>query len=157
QGVRRAAALAAGALGLKRAADPLFALARDRDPAMRRACLDSLRRLQERRVVPLAVTMLVDPETRSEALACVAELGSPAQGRALADLAKRTPTAQVLPLVVRTLTGWSRRTNMAGERLDLDRAVADIQGASGLLVRWEATGPIPPGGSESFVSRGVPP
>jgi putative membrane-bound dehydrogenase-like protein len=156
-GVRRAAALAAGALGLKRAADPLIALASDRDPAMRRACLDSLRRLQEPRIVPLAVTMLADPETRSEALACVAELGSPAQGRALADLAKRTPTAPVLPLVVRTLTGWSRRTNLAAERLDLDRAVAEIQGATGLLVRWEARGPIPPGGAESFVSRGALP
>ncbi len=157
QGVRRAAAMAVGALGLSRAIDPLVELTRDRDPAVRRASLDSLRRLHEPRVVPLAVAMLADPETRSAALACIAELGGPREGAALADLAKRHPTAETLPLVVRALTDWSRRTNVPAERPGLDHAVADVQGATGLLVRWEVTGPIPAGEARSFLSRSGPP
>jgi len=156
QGVRRAAAMAVGALRLSSAIDPLINLAHDRDPAVRRASLDSLRRLHEPRVVPLAVTMLADPETRSAALLCIAELGGPLQVAALTDLAKRHPTAEVLPLVVRALTDWSRRTSVPPERLGLDHAVADVQGATGLLVRWEVTGPIPSGEADSFVSRSGP-
>jgi len=157
QAVRRAAALAAGVLGLKRASDVLIDLAHDRDPAVRRASLDSLRRLHEPRIVPLAVAMLADSETRSAALRCIAELGSPVQGRALADFAKRSPTADVLPPVLRALTDWSRRTRVSSERLELDQAVADVQGATGLLVRWEVSGPVPSGGKNSFLTRSGPP
>jgi putative heme-binding domain-containing protein len=31
--------------------------------------------------------------------------------------------------------------------------VADVQGATGLMVRWEVTGPIPPGEADSLLSR----
>jgi putative membrane-bound dehydrogenase-like protein len=153
-GVRSAAAMAAGALGLKTAIDRLVELTRDRDAAVRRASLDSLRRLRAPRAVPLAVTALTDPETRSAALLCVTELGGPLQGVVVADMAKRSPTAEILPLAVRTLTEWSRRNTVRPEqRLELDRAVAEVQGATGLLARWEVTGPIPSNMAISIVTR----
>jgi putative membrane-bound dehydrogenase-like protein len=156
EGVRQAAAMAAGALDLKQAAQPLIDVTRDRHPSVRRASLDSLRRLHERRVVPVAVQLLTDPETRSSALLCIAELGGPAEAAAVADLAKRSPTAEILPLAVRTMTTWSQRSGVPRQRVELDRAVADIQGATGCLIRWQMTGPVPSGEAESFVSRSGP-
>jgi putative membrane-bound dehydrogenase-like protein len=155
--VRRAAALAAGALDLKEAALLLIHLARDQQPSVRRASLDSLRRLRERRAVPVAVNLLTDPETRSTALGCIAELGGPVEAAAVADLAKRSPTAEILPLAIRTLTGWSQQTSVRQERFDLDHAVAEVQGATGCLVRWEVTGPALPKETESFIARGGSP
>jgi putative heme-binding domain-containing protein len=76
----------------------------------------------------------------------------------VADLAKRSPTSEILPLVVRTLTEWSRRHTVPPEqRNGLAQAVADVQGATGLLVRWEAIGPISCAEAESRFSRNGPP
>ena len=153
-GVRRAAASAAGTLGLKAAGGPLLELVRDPDPGVRRAGLDSLRLLRDPRALPLAVGALADRETQLPALACIAELGGPAQGEAVADLAKRSPTAEILPLAARILTDWGRRPALLpAERLGLDRAVADVQGVTGLLVRWQVLGPIPPEAAASLVAR----
>jgi putative membrane-bound dehydrogenase-like protein len=157
KGVRRAAATAVGALDLRQAAIMLIELARDADSSVRRASLDSLRRLHEPRAVPLAVTMLADPDTRYAALVCIAELGGPPEAAAVLDLAKRSPTAEILPLAVHTLTGWGRRTGTPQERLELDHAVADVQGATGCLVRWEVAGPVPAREAKSFQSRSGPP
>jgi putative membrane-bound dehydrogenase-like protein len=157
QGVRRAAAMAVGGLDLRKAASALIDLARDRDVSVRSASLDSLRRLHEPRAVPAAITMLADPETRSPALRCIAELGGPREAAAVAELAKRSPTAEILPLAVRTLTGWGQRSGGCQERFALDHAVADVQGATGCLVRWEVTGPVPAGDAKSFRSRSRPP
>ncbi|MCA1685681.1 MAG: HEAT repeat domain-containing protein, partial [Planctomycetia bacterium] len=153
-GVRRAAASAAGTLGLKAAGGPLLELVRDPDPGVRRAGLDSLRLLRDPRALPLAVGALADRETQLPALACIAELGGPAQGEAVADLAKRSPTAEILPLAARILTDWGRRPALLpAERLGLDRTVADVQGVTGLLVRWQVLGPIPPEAAASLVAR----
>jgi putative heme-binding domain-containing protein len=137
--VRRAAAAAVGALALKSANDSLLLLLHDPEPGVRRASLDSLRLLREPRALPLAVGALADAETRLAALAYVGELGSPALAPALADLARRSPTADVLPLAARILTDWSR---LPADRLRLDRAVAEVQGTTGLLVRWRVCAPI---------------
>jgi putative membrane-bound dehydrogenase-like protein len=145
RGVRRAAAAAAGTLGLRAASDRLLELARDPDPGLRAAGLDALRRLRDARALPLAVTALgdPDPEAQLSALGCVAELGSPDQGEAVADLARRSPTAEILPRAVRALTDWGRdRGPTHAPRLS--RAVADVQGATGLLVRWEVTASLSP-------------
>jgi putative membrane-bound dehydrogenase-like protein len=143
QGVRRAAAAAAGLLGLRTASGPLLDLLRDPEPVVRRASLNSLRHLREPRALPLAVGALADRETQLSALTCVAELGGPAHAQAVTDLAKRSPAADVLPLAVRILTDWSRQPSLSpAERTGLDRAVADVQGATGLFVRWQVIEPI---------------
>ena len=153
--MRRAAATAVGALGLKTAIDPLVNLASDRDPTVRRASFDSLRRLREPRVVPMALAALAEPETQVAALRYIAELGAPSEADAVADLAKRSPTAEVLPLAVRTLTEWSRREGLSmAQRPELNHAVAEVQGATGLLVRWEVTTPIASGlAFNSWIAR----
>jgi putative membrane-bound dehydrogenase-like protein len=142
-GVRRAAAGAAGKLGERRAIDLLLKLAADTDPAVRLASLDSLRLLQEERAVPLAVAALDDRLLELKALECLAQLGGPEQTTAVAGLAKRSPSAEVPAAAVRALTAWRGRGALnAAQREALDKAVAEIHGANGILVRWDVRGPL---------------
>jgi len=141
--VRQAAAAAAGKLLVKPAVEPLLKLTRDPDAGVRRASLDALRRLREPRVVPLAVVALTDRATEVQALECLGDLGGPDQAKALTDLAKRSPSAEVLSRVVRLLVNWSGKEGLAAETVrDLDRAVAEVAGTSGVLLRWRTTGPL---------------
>jgi len=127
----------------KQSRQPSRCKARDPVPAVRRASLAALRQLRERRAIPLAVAALRDQETEVEALECIGELGGPEQAVAAADLAMRHPAAEILTRVVRLLTTWSSRPNLAAaQRLNLNRAVAKVQGASGTLLRWQAKGPV---------------
>ena len=72
----------------------------------------------------------------------------------MADLAKRSPSAEILPLAVRILTEWGRRPGLSdAERLGLDRAVAEVQGATGLMVRWQVIGPLPARSAAALVAR----
>jgi putative membrane-bound dehydrogenase-like protein len=142
-GVRRAAAAAAGKLGERRAIDLLLKLAADTDPAVRLASLDSLRLMQEERAVPLAVAALDDRPLELKALECLAQLGGPEQAAAVAGLAKRSPSAEVPAAAVRALTAWRGRGAIrAAQREALDKAVAEIHGANGILVRWDVRGPL---------------
>jgi putative membrane-bound dehydrogenase-like protein len=141
--VRRVAAAAVGQLGVRSAADPLLSLVRDADPVLRRASLDSLRLLREPRAVSAAVAALRDRETEAVALRCLEELGGPDQVEEVIAVATRNPTTEVLHQVVRMLTAWGRQDGLPpARRLDLDRAVAGVQGASGVLARWQVAGPL---------------
>jgi putative membrane-bound dehydrogenase-like protein len=138
-GVRRAAAGAAGKLGARQAIKPLLKLAAAGDPDVRRASLDALRRLKEPRVVPLAVAALEDRSLELTALECVGELGGPEQAGVIAELAKRNPSAEVPAAAVRILTRWRNRDGLsAAQRQALNDVVAQVQGANGILVRWQA-------------------
>jgi putative heme-binding domain-containing protein len=137
-GVRRAAASALGTLGIKPAAEALLKRTRDVDPAVRRASLDSLCILKEARAVPPAVEALADPETQTAALRCIRELGGPGQANAVFDLAKRNPSAEVLPEVARLLSKWAA----AQKDTSLGLKLAELQGSSGVLVSWSASGPM---------------
>jgi putative membrane-bound dehydrogenase-like protein len=141
-GVRGAAAAAMGRLGVGAAAPALLKLARDADVRIRRASLESLRLLKEPGAVPLAVSALTDAETRMTALAYLAELGGPEQAGVVVDLARRDPSAEVLPAVLRMLSDWAGRPG--ARRAELDHAAAELQGRSGLLVRWQVAGPLVP-------------
>jgi putative membrane-bound dehydrogenase-like protein len=142
--VRQAAAVSAGKLGVRPAIDRLLKRARDPDPGVRRASLDALRQLREPRVVPLALAALTDPHTQMPALECVTALGGPEQAEAVAAVARQHPSADMLAAVVSGLTAWADMEGVpAGQRLELHRAVAELQGASGALVRWQVTGPLP--------------
>jgi putative heme-binding domain-containing protein len=139
--VRRAAARAAGKLHKRRAIEPLLKLAAESDPLVRAASLDSLRLLKEPRVVPLAVAALGERQTELIALQCLRELGGPKQAGPVADVPKRNPSLDVLAAAVKTLTAWRERSGTTlGVQQDLDLAVAEIQGASGSLVRWNVNG-----------------
>jgi putative membrane-bound dehydrogenase-like protein len=152
--VRRAAAAAAGRLNVRSAIETLLTLARDADAGVRRGSLDSLRLLREPRAVPLAVAALTDRETEVAALQCLAELGGPGQAKAVVELATRNPSAEVLPLVVRLLTQWGGSLELPRpKQAELDRAVAEVQGASGNLVRWQAHGPLPMQAATPLIER----
>jgi putative heme-binding domain-containing protein len=140
-GVRRAAATAVGSLRVSSARGTLLRLARESDPALRRASLESLRLLREPRAVPLAVAALPSEATQVAALRCLADLGGPDQAGAVVDLARQHPSAEVLPLVLRMLTDWGR--GQGPDRAGLEAAAADLQGASGVLARWWVAGPLP--------------
>jgi putative heme-binding domain-containing protein len=123
--------------------EPLLKLATDVDPTLRRASLDSLRRLREPRAVPLAVAALGDRRLEIQALECLGELGSPEQASAVTEWAKRSPSPEILAAAARVLTTWRDRKGVtASERKELDRAVAEVQGGTGILMRWEVSDPL---------------
>jgi putative membrane-bound dehydrogenase-like protein len=152
--VRRAAAGAAGELGARQAIEPLLKLGADADPVMRRACLDSLRRLREPRAVPLAVVALGDRQLEIKALECLRELGGPEQACAVREWAQCNPSGEALAAAVGVLTEWRDRKGLtAAEQKELDRAVAQVQGGTGILVRWDVRGPLSATVAPRFIER----
>jgi len=142
--VRRAAAGAAGRLGVRKASESLLKLMTDADPAVRRGSLDSLRLLREPRAVELAVAALGDRQLELKALEYLGELGGPEQAAAVTDLAKRNPSTEVPAAAVRVLTTWRDRQGLtAAKQQELDRAVAEVHGTNGILVRWTVSDPVP--------------
>jgi putative membrane-bound dehydrogenase-like protein len=148
-GVRRAAAAAVGKLNERSAVPLLLTLAHDPDAGVRRSSLESLRVLKEPSAVPLAVAALAEVEARRAALEVIGELGGPEQANVVVDIAQRDPAAEVLPLVLRMLTDWASRGG--AKQAELNRAAAELQGASGSLVCWQTTGPL----SEATAARVV--
>jgi putative membrane-bound dehydrogenase-like protein len=137
--VRRAAAEAAGKLLERGSTDMLLKLAEDSDVQVRRASLDSLRQLKESRSLPLVLAALGNRQTEQVALKSLRELGGPAQAEALASFAKHNPSLEVLTSMAQTLTSWRDRSETTeNERQQLDNAIAEVQGASGTLVRWRS-------------------
>src|SRR2546428_12141933 len=72
-------------------------LARDAGPALRCASLDSLRRLQERRALPLALEALGHRETELAALEYLGELGGPEAAEAGGTSHRKKPLLQTPP------------------------------------------------------------
>ncbi|HEY2251442.1 MAG TPA: HEAT repeat domain-containing protein, partial [Planctomycetaceae bacterium] len=141
--VRRAAAAAAGRFGDRAAIERLLHLGKDVDPAVRSASLDSLRLLGEPRCVALAVAALADRQTQTAALVYLRDLGGPPQAQAVIDLAKGDPTSDVVQLSAGLLTKWGDAGDLpADRRSELDHAVSELQGRSGLTVRWHIIGPV---------------
>ncbi|HEV3263069.1 MAG TPA: HEAT repeat domain-containing protein, partial [Gemmataceae bacterium] len=152
--VRSAAATAMGKFGVTAAAAALLKLVRDADPSVRRASLEALRSLREPGAVPLALAALADRQTELVALDCVGDLGGPDQATAVSELSKRNPSTEVLPKVVAILNRWISRTKLpAARRLQLNRAVAEVQGANGVLLRWHVLGPVPAQAGPQIIMR----
>ena len=69
------------------------------------------------------------------ALQCIASWAVRSRPKRWSSWRRATPSAEVLPAGRAHADGWGRRGRP--ERPELDRAVAELQGASGVLVRWE--------------------
>jgi putative membrane-bound dehydrogenase-like protein len=147
--VRAAAALAAGKLLLRPAAERLLKLARDPDAVVRRSSLEALRLLREPRALSVAVAALQDQETALPALACVGDLGGPEQAQAVAELAQQRPAADVLAAAGKVLTAWAARDGLsAAGRQQVEQALAELHGGSGVLLAWRVLGPLPDDGAD---------
>ena len=155
--VRRAAAVTAGKLAIKEATESLVRLTKDPDARVRAASLTALHRLKEPRAVPLAVAALDDRVTQLAALECLAELGGPEHTAAVRGLARRAPPADALVAAARALAGWSERTGTsAAQRRELARAVAEVHGATGALLRWTVSEPTKEKDAAAVVERFAP-
>src|SRR5262249_58025828 len=72
----------------------------------------------------------------------------------VAARAGRAPPADVLAVAVRLLSGWAGREGMpAAGRGELERAVAEVHGATGALVRWSVSGPVAGKDAAGIVER----
>jgi putative heme-binding domain-containing protein len=152
--VRRAAAVAAGRLAARQATEPLLKAAADSDSSVRRAAFEALTQLKDLRAVLPAAAALGDPEVQLAALACLAELGGPEHATKIADLARQVPSSDLLLAAIRALSTWREREGLPdAAREELDRAVAEIHGASGTLVRWRGRGPLTAKEAGSQVER----
>jgi putative heme-binding domain-containing protein len=156
--VRRAAAAAAGKLGVKQSAAVLLAMAKDGDPAIRAPSLESLRLLGDARGVPAAVMALEHEATVLPAIEYLAEFGAPEQADALAAAAVRNRSIAVLAGVIRALAVFEARESPDSEiRHKLASSIADVQGRSGALLRWQEFGPLSAGDAARFIEQNAPP
>jgi putative membrane-bound dehydrogenase-like protein len=141
--VRRAAADAVGKLEVVAATNALLKLATDSDATVRSASLDSLRLLREPRALTPAVAAMHDSQTQLAALACIGEFGSPEHTRLIADATRRNPSAEMIHRAVSIITRWGKSDDLSVEnRIELDRAVAELQGTTGVFARWSIRGPL---------------
>lgn len=135
--VRRAAATLAGELKVHDAVKRLLASAEHPDLPLRAASLKSLAILREPAAVPLAVKACNVPETQLAALACLAAVGGPQHRETVTAVAQVSRSIDVLSASVRTLTTWQEQVARGSDEwLSLERAVAEIQAASGLPLVW---------------------
>ncbi len=136
--VRRAATAALGNLHAKGAIEPLLKLTTDPDAGVRLACLESLRVLREPRVVPFAIASLNEQILELKALECLREFGSAKETKAVVAFARRIPSADSVVAAVRVLASWRDRPGVTGlQKEEIDRAITEVHGAHGIVVRWQ--------------------
>jgi putative heme-binding domain-containing protein len=153
-GVRRAAAVAVAKLKVRSAAGALLNLTKDPDAAVRRASFSSMQQLNDARVLPLALAAVNDPETGLEAMNCIGAFGAPEHLTLVRDAALRNASTEIAGRAIAIIADWRGRMGIApGLSHDLDRAMAEIQGASGVLLRWNITGPLADDRAASAVER----
>ena len=141
--VRIAAASVAGKLDARHATDRLLGAAADPNPQLCSAALESLRLLGETRAIPAALSALEDSATQLAALALLGELGSPTHFADVVKVAGANRSIDVLHESVRVLSDWQSRAEDE-QRSEIDRAIAQLQGDSGSILRWVTTGPLAP-------------
>jgi putative membrane-bound dehydrogenase-like protein len=141
--VRRAAAGAAGRLAIKETIGKLMTLARDSDPATRSASLDSLRLLGEQSAISIAVDALKHSATQLAALNYLEEFGGPKQVADVVAAASANRSVEILDAAVRALANWESMSETgSSERGELQDAISQVHGESGLVLRWHTKGPL---------------
>jgi putative heme-binding domain-containing protein len=143
--VRCAAATATARLQLHAACDRLLRLTRDSDAEARAASIDALRELNDPRALAPATEALRDSYTQVAALRYLGEFGNPDPdlARQVTDTAVRNPSAETLHTAIGNLMRWGSKSGLAPNiATDLERATAEIHGASGVLIHWNVLGPL---------------
>ncbi len=138
--VCQAAAYAAGQFNAQQAVNRLLLLAGADDVETRRLCLEALRELGNAGGVPAAVEALKHPVTQLAALSYLARFGDPRQQSDLMALAESSRSIDVLAGVVQALSNWEQ--NEENDPRPLREAISQIQGDSGLALRWTTFGPM---------------
>ena len=139
--VRRSAAAIAGNLHVIDATESLRIAARDADHQLRNHGLAALHALNDPESVPLALNALSVPECQVAALNLLAQLGDVQHSDAVVAVTRTSRSADVLNAAVHALATWQeqqRPESSQWKRLGND--VAEIQGASGLLMHWQVAG-----------------
>ncbi len=155
-GVRRAAAAAAGVLEASAAIPLVLERSRDPDPLVRAASLESLRQLKVPEAVSAAEAALDHPATQRMALDYLRDFGGPDQ-RAAVTTAAANRSVDVLAAIVRALDHWQRRVPAESEPYrELEQAVAQLHGDSGVLLRWRTVPALADEQIEPFVKRLTP-
>ncbi|MBM4068486.1 MAG: c-type cytochrome [Planctomycetes bacterium] len=148
--VRRAAAGAAGAFDVRSTAEALAKLAEDSVPVIRSASLDALRRFKDGRALKSAVAALSHVDTHIAALRYLADLGDANQAKAAAEAARRNPANEVLALSFPLLDRWAKQAPA------IERMLAELQGATGIIARWHVSPPMPPEQSSGAKPQAIP-
>jgi putative heme-binding domain-containing protein len=138
--VRAAAADAAGRLVDTESIEQLLRLASDSDGPVRLCSFAALERLDEPRAVSQAVAALADRQVTAQALKYLTRFGSREHASAVVNAAKHDPSAEVLAAAIAALSAWRQRSDVP-ERSTLDQAIADVQGAAGVVMFWERSDP----------------
>ena len=133
-----------GMLGVTQSATQLSMLARDKDPLICSADLDSLRLLRDPTAVGTAVAALDHPATQLAALEFLREYGDAEQTDAVAAVTSSSRSLEVLTNAIRALSTWqTKQATSSSTQQRLQSAIATIQAESGLLIQWHVCGPVP--------------
>ena len=152
--VRRVAAYAAGQLKTRDAIDALLNLSNDPDAGVRSAVLKSLTKLGAAGGISFAVAALDHTETQLAALAYLEKLGGAEQAEAVLKLTETSRVVAVLTKVVAVLTHWEQQASKGSDqRRRIRRAVSDVQGRTGLILRWHTTVPLSPDAASELVEQ----
>jgi putative heme-binding domain-containing protein len=139
-GIRLAAAEAAGPLGATDVIDNLLQLAKGTDLAHAKASLTSLRQLKSDKAVPAAVRALDSPATLLVGLRYLRDFGNPKLTDQIVRTAKSQLAVDIQAETLQVLASWIDRYPKAQPQLT--KAIAELQGNSGVLTYWNVTGPL---------------
>ena len=152
--VRTAAVFAVGSLNVKESAGELLLLTSDKNAAIRAASLHSLRKLRVANAVTAAVAALEHSTTQLAAIEYLAEFGAPEHADAVTAVVASNRSSEILSAVVQALANWeSREPADSNRRPALQSSIANVQGQSGVLLRWQVVGPIDAKAAAAFVEQ----
>jgi putative heme-binding domain-containing protein len=101
--------------------------------------------LGEPRAISAAPAALEHAESQLAAIEYLAGFGGPEHARAVVVAVSKSRSSDVLTSAVRALANWERDEKPGSlESRQIDAAVAEIHGHSGVLLRWKAIGPLTP-------------
>jgi putative heme-binding domain-containing protein len=140
--VRRAAAVAAGRLRAAECSQKLIELCRGPDLELRGICLDSLQKLRDPRAVPLAIAALEQVPTQRAALNYLADWGGAEQAEPVTKLALQSRSHEIVAASAAALASWESKAADLVVRGRLQQTIAQVQGASGVVLRWSVQGPL---------------
>ncbi len=152
--VQQEAVIATGRLNAKQHADDVLALLSKSDVSLRGLCLNTLEQLGDERAAAAAVDALREPDLQLPALAYLEAFGDVNQLAEVVAVAESNLSSDIQQASVKTLSSWLDRSPAdSGHPDDILQAVANIQGNSGVLLRWSVSAPIQPDTLDETIDR----